>query len=262
MAQTIRAYRVRQATGPTGQPYENLVFADPSSRIPSGQTGATAGLWDDCPLLPFLSDPSYAISYETTFLGSTATSDAIGGWTTTKATSGAVTIDATKGLKIDAGAVTAGQGVNLQMIQTAFTPTTNKPIWMEGKILFGTLASLKIQFLFGLAAAQTALITSNAVGTDDKAAFDGVTTTGVITTDTTTATATTATGFTIVSATAYKLGMKLTPTACDFWVNGVKVGTSVATLPVAALAPSIVVQGNATVQPIAYLQWLRVFQPR
>jgi hypothetical protein len=265
MTQKIRYYRVRQDSGPTGQPLENMVIADSANRIPAGQAGATPGLWDDCLIGPSLYDPSYAIGYESNFLGTTPATSVIPGWTTTIATSGSVTTSATGGgLIVSAGAVTAGQGINLQMIATAFTPTANKPIWLEGSLKFtGLSATPKVQFLFGLAAAGTTLVTGNAVGTEDKAAFAGVSTTGVILRNTTlSTTATTGTGFTVVDTTTYKLGMKVTTTSVDFWLNGTLLGTSITNIPAAALAPSLVVQGNATVTSVVTLQWLKVFQPR
>ncbi len=257
---TIRDERIR----PTGFGGDSiLVTADTSFRDPY----LTPGLWDDCPLRVerMCFDPNYGKFYQSNYLNVTPASNAIGGFTTTVATSGTVTTSATGGgLVISAGAVTAGQGINLQMIQTAFTPTASKPIWMEGSVAFSGLAATpKVQFLFGLAAASTTLIASNAVGTGDQATFSGVSTTGVMTANTTlSTTATTATGFTIANNTTYKLGIKLTTTAAYFWVNGVLVTTNIANIPAAALAPSVVVQGNGTVTPVATLQWLQVFQQR
>lgn len=259
MAEIVRAYRQRFPVGPSGAAFENLIFADSQYRVPP----TTSGLWDDCPSLVHLSDPSYAYSYVNDFTGSTPASNTIGGWTSTIATSGTATASATAGLAVSAGAVTAGQGVNLQMARTPVTMATGKAAWLEGQFTFTGLTSLKIQFLFGFAAAQTALITGSAIGTDDKAAFDGVTTTGVIQTDTTLATAsTTGTGFTIVNNGVYKLGIKLTPTAASYWVNGVMVTTTTTNIPAAALAPSLVVTANASVTPVVNVNWLKFFSIR
>ncbi len=231
----------------------NLFFRD---TVNSPTVGSS--MWENFPWTVFYSDPSVITHLDQQFMGTTPASDAIGGWTTTKVTTGAVTLDAVKGLKVDSGAVTATQGVNLQLTRTPFTIAANKPVWIEGKIRFEGQASLKIQFLFGLAAAQSALIATSAVGTDDKVAFDGVVTNGVILSDACTAsTAGTGTGFTIANNTAYKLGIFATTTKADFWVNGVIVKSLTANIPTAALAPSLVVQANATVQPICYVDWIR-----
>lgn len=216
------------------------------------------GLWENFPRLAILSDPSVGQEYLQNFLGVTPASNTIGGWTFTQATAGTVTLDATNGLKFDAGAVTANQGVNLQMTRVNHTPTASKGIWLEGSFKFTALTSLKIQFLFGFVTAQTACISGGAIATDSKVAFDGVTTTGVIQSDTTSAaTVTNGTGFTIVNNTTYVLGIYATTTQASFYVNRVLVSTSTTNLPSVALAPTITVQANATVEPVVYVNWLR-----
>ena len=233
---------------------QNLFFRD---TVLSPAIGAS--LWENCPLLALRSDPSIGTLYEQNFLGVTPSSDAIPGWTTTKVTSGAVTLDAIKGLSIDSGAVTAAQGMQMQLTSTAVTIASGKPVWLEASIRFEGQSSLKIQFLFGLCAIDTTLIAASAVDTTEKAAFDGVTTTGVIVSDCTlAATSGTGTGFTIVNNTVFKLGIYATTTAVQFWVNGAVVKTLTANIPTAAMSPSIVVQANATVQPICLVRWLRM----
>lgn len=260
MPETVRAYRTHTSTiaGPTGAPYENLVFKDTALSPAVG-----GSLWDSCPSLVDLCDPSLAFDLNTDWFGVTPATNNIGGWTTTTVTSGAVTMDATKGLKIDAGATTANQGVNLQGNRTFAQLAANKAVWMEGSFNFTGLTSLKIQFLFGLVAAQTACIASGAVGTDDKIAFDGVTATGVLQADcTASATTTNGTGVTLANSTSYRLGLYATPNNVDFWVNGAKVSSVTANIPTSALAPTVVVQSNGTVQPVVYCSWLRVFALR
>jgi hypothetical protein len=257
MAEIVRFNRIRTAGGPAGSTtaYENLIARDTSLSPTLGTS-----MWESCPLLALRQDPSVGTILEQNFLGVTPATNAIPGWTTTTATSGAVTLDAVKGLKIDAGAVTAGQGVNIQLTSTPFTVAAGKPVWMEASVRFESLTSLKIQFLFGLAAIQTALITSNAVGTDDKIAFDGVTTAGTIVGDVTASTTSgTTTGLTLVNTTSYKLGIYAQTTGVIFYVNGAQVGSTVtANIPTAALSPSFVVQANATVQPLVYVRRLMV----
>jgi len=256
MAEIVRWNRTRYAGGPAGSttPYENLIARDTSLSPALGTS-----LWETCPLLALRSDPSVGTIFENNFLGVTPATNAIGGWTTTTATSGAVTLDAAKGLKLDAGAVTANQGVNLQLSSTPFTVAAGKPVWFEASVRFESLTSLKIQFLLGLAAIQTALITGGAVGTDDKIAFDGVTTAGTITSDCcSSATSGTGTGLTLVNSTTYKLGFYATTSGVDFWVGGTKVQTLSANIPTTALSPSLVVQANGTVQPLVYIRRIMV----
>jgi hypothetical protein len=217
-----------------------------------------ASLWEDFPALVALAEPSLFTILEENFLKVTPSANAIPGWTTTTATSGAVTLDATKGLKIDAGATTANQGVNLQLSSNRFTVAAGKPVWFEGRVRFEGLSSLKIQFGFGLAAIQTAIITGGAVGTDDKIAFDGATTAGTIVSDAcASATSGTGTGFTIANNTTYKLGFVAQTNRVDFWVNGAVVQSLTSNIPTSALAPFITVKANGTVQPVCYLERLK-----
>lgn len=218
-----------------------------------------SSLWETCPLNALRDDPALGAVYREEWLGVTPASSVIPGWTTTQATSGTVTVDTAKGLKVEAGAVTAGQGINLQMNRLAFTIAANKPVWLEASVRFEGMTSLKIQFLFGLAVAGTTLITSNAIGTDEKAAFAAVVTNGVILSNATlSATAGTGTGFTIANNTTFKLGIYATSSAIQYWVNGAVVATLTANIPTAPLSPAIVVQGNATVTPAVYFKNLMV----
>lgn len=247
MPRRVRAYRI----DPTG--VGNLCFRDTTISPALG-----ASLWEDCPLLPMVSDPAIGTILDENFLRVTPSSNAIPGWLTTLATSGAVTLDATKGLKIDAGAVTANQGVNLQLTSNRFAVAANKPVWFEARVRFENLATPNVQFLLGLAAIQTALISAGAVGTHDKIAFDGVTTTGAIASDCrASGTQTTGGGLTFANNTTYKLGFKATTTEVKFWVNGSVVATIATNIPSAALAPAIVVQANAVAQPNVFLERLR-----
>ena len=254
MAEIVRYNRTRYSGGPAGSttPYENLIARDTALSPALGTS-----LWETCPLLALRSDPSVGTIFDHNFLTVTPATNAIPGWTTTTATSGAVTLDAALGLKIDSGATTANQGVNLQLTSTPFTVAAGKPVWFEGQVKITGISGLKIQFLFGLAAIKTTLIATGAVGTDDKIAFDGVTSTGVLTSDCcSSSTSGTGTGVTVANNGIYKLGFYATSTNVDFWVNGVKVSSLTANIPTSALAPSIVVQSNGTTQPIVYLKRL------
>lgn len=217
-------------------------------------------LWAGCPIDSIASSPGYGQIYNFTSAGAAVTSNVLGGWGFTSVTSGAITLDATKGLKIDSGATTGNQGVNTQLGFQNWQFATNKPMWLEAQFQFTGMTTLAIQFLFGWAAAQTALIASGTIGTDAKVAFDGVpTTTGIIQTDTTaSATTTNGTGFTIANNGTYVLGIYVDTAKASFYVNRVLASQSTTNLPSAtALTPSIVVQSAGTVQPIVFMRWLR-----
>lgn len=226
--------------------------------------GAT--VWEQAPLAAFYSDPGAWTELYQDFVQLTVASNTFGGWTFTAATSGSGASDTTvpSGVyKLDAGAVTAGQGVNFQLNQIPFKLHATLPTVFETRVKWTGLTSLKVQALVGLAAIQTALITGNAVGTDDKIAFAGVTTTGVLSGNTTaSATATTGTGLTIVNSTWYRLGFVATTAAVKFYVNGSLVSTSTTNIPTAALSPSFVNQANATVQPVLNIDYVKVLGPR
>lgn len=210
-----------------------------------------SSLWEDCPLPAIMSNPTIGVVSDWQFMNVTPATSVIPGWTTTIATSGTVTNDATLGLKVDAGAVTANQGINIQQISTRYKIQTNKPVWFEARFrTSGFSATPRVQFLVGIAAASTALITAGAVGTQEKVAFAGVTTTGVILANTTLAsTATTGTGFTFADTTVYKVGFKASSTSVAFYVNDALTATLTTNIPVGFMAPSITVQAHGTVTP-------------
>lgn len=225
--------------------------------------GAT--VWEQAPLPAYYSDPASFVHMFQDFTEVTAATNTIPGWTFTQATSGTIVQDTTNpsgALTLDAGAVTAGQGVQIQLAQLPFKLHATLPTVFEARIKY-TLASLKVQTFVGLCAAQTAIITGNAFGTDDKIGIGGVTTTGVLSSNTTAATvATTGTGKTIVTATWYRFGFVATTTLVTFYVDGVAVSTSKTNIPTAALAPSVVVLSNATVTANASLDYIRILAPR
>lgn len=226
--------------------------------------GAT--IWEQAPTAAYYSDPGGFIELFQDFLQTTAASNTVPGWTFTQATSGTIVQDTANpsgALTLSAGAVTANQGVQIQLAQLPFKLHATLPTVFEARVKFTGLTSLKLQAFVGLCAAQTAIITGGAVGTDDKIGFSGVTTTGVLTGNTTAATvATTPTGLTLVNSTWYRLGFVATTTLVTFYVNGVAVSTSTTNIPTAALAPSVVLLANATVTPIMSLDYIRVFGVR
>lgn len=236
--------------------WDALLGVPPSTPYP---TTSARSLWDAFPRQAVASDPGYGQLYRLNSQGVTFASNTIPGWTFTQATSGTITLDTAKGVKFDTGAVTAGQGVNWQQTYVNGIIATNKNIWLEAQFNFTALTSLKLQFLFGLAVAGTTLITGNAVGTESKIAFDCVTTTGAVLCDVNTSgTNTTAAAFTIANSGTYVLGIIATTTQCLFFVNRILVQTITTNIPAnVALTPSIVLQGNATVEPIVFMPWLQ-----
>lgn len=263
MAEVVRQHRLRYAGGPAGTttPFENLVWRDTSLSPALGSS-----VWESCPMLPIEADPFVGIRYFEDFAAQTIASNTIGGWTYTSATSGSITLSTTLGggvALISAGAVTANQGSTWQMAQPSWTVGTTKRIWAETYLQFTGLSTTpKVQFAWGLAAAgSSALITAGALDTTkDFIGFAGVSATGVITANTQASSVATTptTGFTIADSTFYRLGIFASPTSVSFYVNGVVVSTSTTNIPAGQLAPIYVMQANATVTPVANVDYLRV----
>jgi len=250
MASTASSFRY-------GIPY----YYEPTAGVLPGST-----VWEQSGLPFYFADPGAWVRFHEDFEKITIASNTFGGFTFTSATSGSVAADATVPngvIKIDAGAVTAGQGVNFQCNQIPVKLHATLPTVFEARVKFTALTSLKVQALVGLAAIQTALITSNAVGTDDKIAFTAVTTSGAVLYNTTaSSTATTGAALTLVNATYYRFGIVATTSLVTFYVNGVSVGSSSTNIPTAALSPSFTCQANATVQPVMHVDYVSVLAPR
>lgn len=208
-------------------------------------------------------DPYPIVEYANDFAGVTPATNTINGWTFTSVTSGGITEDTTNPngvLVITAGAVTAGQGVNWQLTASPFKIAANKPLAFEVKGKFSGLSTTpKVQFFAGVAEQTTALITSNAFATKDRIGIGGVSTTGVLTGQNRGGgTAVTGTGVTIADVTDYRLGFYATSSQIDYYVNGAIVSSQTTQVPTGALAPIIVMQGNATVTPVFNLDYIRV----
>jgi hypothetical protein len=229
------------------------------------------GLWQTCPILEYLHDPSIGVYYDEGFTSYNAAATT-GDWTLTQATSGTATIaTAAPGrLSIDAGATTDNQGVNLQRLKAAFVPAANKSLWYETKVTLtaSTPPVTRAQLFIGLAASDTTIIAAGAQSTNNRIGWqilDGALLVSSFTCDKA-GTGTTATGHTFVAATAVRLGFFYDGVAdtVQQYINGVATGSAVATanIPKAAIYPSFVVQSDGTDQPILHVDGLRIFQLR
>lgn len=223
-----------------------------------------AQIWERFPVLSTRCDPFAAFYHMNDFDGVTPASDAIGGWTTTKVTSGTVTQETSAGqslLLLSAGAVTANQGVNVQLNCQPLKIVAYKPIIFEALLKFtGLSATPKFQMFVGVAAASTALIASGAMAATDRIGFQGITTTGVVTSVARGGgTAVTSTGVTVADTVFHRYGFYATSAQIDFYIDGALVGTSATSqIPTGFLAPTFVCQANATVTPVMaidYVAW-------
>lgn len=233
---------------------------------PTLSTTYTSGLWKTCPVLEWMFDNNVGVYLNDQFTSYNATATT-GDWVGTAATAGtAATGTAEPGvLVLDSGSTTQGQGMQVQRTKSAFVPAANKSIWFEAKVKLVT--SLSAQVFVGLAAADTTIIASNAVSTNNRIGWSSVTGDGVLLLNSDKAgTGTTATGTTLVAGTYQYLGFVYDGVAdtVQQYVNGVATGSAIATanIPKVVTYPSFVCQTHGTTQPLLHVAGYRVFQLR
>lgn len=226
------------------------------------------GVWKDCPLWEWQSDPSIGIYYHESWQSYDATND----WTGTQATTGSAAISTTIPgcLKMDAGATTDNQGFQIQRLKSGWIPAANKSLWFEVNLqLTATTPPVtKAQLFAGLAASDTTIIASGAMTTNNRIGWmilDGGLLVTTFTSDKA-GVATTKTGPTLVAATNIRLGFVYDGVAdtVQQYVNGAVSQTAVATanIPKLVMYPSFVCQSDATDQPNLNVMELRIFQLR
>jgi len=244
-----------------------ISFYDPTIST----TYSSSSLWRTCPLLEYLFDPSIGFLIDERW-STFDTTSSTGDYVSTAATSGTAAIDtAAPGvLKIDSGATTAAQGINLQQKKAVIIPAANKSIWAEFyiKLTATTPPVTKAQLYVGLAASDTTIIASGSQSTQNRIGWQ-IETGGLLVTTFTAdkaGVATTKTGPTLVDATLIRLGFVYDGVADTLqqYVNGATSGTAVATADIAKLAmyPSFVCQSDGTDEPILYSYGYRIFQLR
>ncbi len=229
-------------------------------------TFANGSLWQSCPLLEQLHDPSLLFLYEESFANYDATATT-GDWVATAATSGTAAISTTVpgALKLDPGATTAHQGIQIQRTKCAFLPATGKHIWFEVAVIAGT--GLTLETFLGLAAIDTTIIASGSMSTNNRIGWTGVAGDGVVQFDCDKAgTGSLTTGTTLSTSATKRLGFYYDGTADTIqqYINGVKVGSAIATTYVSksVMYPSFVCQTSGTTQSTLTISGLRIAQLR
>ena len=219
-------------------------------------------LWESCPMLPWLCDPSIMQHYFEDF---TAFPKATDTWILTQATTGTGVAGAGPGgvLTIDAGAVTDGQGVNLQLAGIDFLPAAGKHIWFECRVKVSEVTG---DLFFGLSEIDSTIVASSDMSTSNHIGFSSFTGDSIMLCDSNNATTRvhTLVGGTLVAATYAKLGFYVNGvTDITFWFNGVPNATKILTadIPVVGLTPSMVVHATG-VQTVATVDWIRCAQLR
>lgn len=229
------------------------------------------GLWVDCPLAEYRHDPSIGILLDDPCVSYNAQATT-GDWVGTAATSGTAATHTTipGAILLDAGATTDNQGMQIQRTKAGFIPAAGKDIWFEARVLLTatTPPVTRAQVFIGMCAADTTIIASGAMSTNDHIGWnilDGELLVSKFSCDKA-ATTNRATGHTFVAATVVRLGFKYDGTAdtVQQYINGVATGSAqvTANIPKNVIYPAFVCQSDGTDRPNMALMGLRVFQLR
>ncbi len=236
----------------------NLYFRDTVNSPAKGSS-----LWETCPILPALSDPSIMHYYFADFHSANkATED----WIITQATAGTAVAGVLAGgvFTLNAGAVTDAQGPQVQLAGVDFFPAAGKTLWFETRLKVSHITG---DFFFGLSELDTTMIASSDMSTANQIGFGSFTGDGILLCDGNKASTrvNTTAATTLVAATYVKLGFIVDGvTTITFYVNGVANATTIATasIPVVGLTPSFSVHATGTDQAVVDIDWVRVAQLR
>jgi hypothetical protein len=219
-------------------------------------------LWESFPALPFLCDPTIARVILEQFRPFVKATD---GWVLTQATSGTAVAGTSpgKGVTLDAGATTDGQGPQIQLAGLSVIPAAGKHIWFETRLKVSDITG---DFFFGLSETDTTIFAASDMTTSNHIGFSSFTGDGVLLADANKATARvhTLAVKTLVAATYVKLGFYVSGVdSITFWVDNVKNATTYTgtNIPIVGLTPSFGVHATGT-QPVVDIDYLKVAQLR
>lgn len=243
---------------------DNLGFRDNT-----GSRGVGTSLWETCPMLAWLQDPSIGYHYFDDFLTFGAST---GGYVVTNFTAGTAVVGDGPGgtLIMDAGSSTADQGVQVQLKGESFTPAAGKDIWFETKL--SMTFPTKIQLFAGIGEHDTTLFATgensmaNHIGFEMGATVQGGASAGKIQFygEKVGTRGTVADVHTVVSATSVYVGFFVDGvTSATPYVNGVA-ATALATanVPTVDMCLSLACLSEGTSQPVLTVDWVRAFQLR
>lgn len=246
-------------------------YTDPGTRRashydPTLSSDYASNLWNDCPLLEYMFDPSIGVLLNETFQSydPEATN---GDWVLTQATAGTGAISAVDPgtLVLDSNSTTDTQGVQVQRVKSMFIPAASKDLWAEWECKIADTPDY-CQFFGGLSEIDTSIIATSANSSANHIGFETVTEDGIVIAvgEKASARGSVAAAHTFADDTWVKFGFKLTGvTTAEFYVNGSSVGTlATANIPAVAMYPSFVCQTAGTNDPILHVRALRIFQLR
>lgn len=230
------------------------------------------GVWVDCPRLAMLSNPGlfHEINEDFINLKGYQSSSALGGWTYSQSSSGAIGLqDLTGGvMKLDSGGVAAGHGCQLQMLGESFALASDKELWFEGR--FKVTGASKVQMFFGFAETDGDLLKAGDLDASTEYLGFGIETGGGETYKLYTSTGATERSDEIADLTSdtyVKVGLKvdgdlnLTCYVDDSEVSLSNVATDY--LPDAQLTPTFICQSDGSaVQPLMYVDFINCVQRR
>ena len=246
--------------------------------VPSGTAGGKGPsplIWDDCPLLEMMLDPTKGYHYFDDFMGPGITPAATAseaGWTVTRLTGGSIgsVIGAGGELHI-AAAATTDQGIQAQLLNCCVIPTAGKTIWFEARISVSHIDNL---IFVGLASADSTLIASGVLDEGSPSAIGFFTDQNTTSTKYGTITEKAGNNDTtediavgLAQNTWAKVGFKVTGiTKVEFFYDGLLVETGETTASIAdavEMALSLVCQNQdgANVNTLK-VDWVRVAQLR
>jgi len=220
-------------------------------------------LWQSCPLLEMMADPTVGHVFFDDFHHLTKAAD---DWILTQATAGTAVAGTLAGgvATLNAGAVTDGQGPQIQLAGIDFQPAAGKHLWFETRLKISHISG---DIFVGLAELDTTLVATSALTTANGIGFESFTGDGVLIASSEQATArgTVAAVKTLVAATYVKLGFVVNGvTDVTFYVDGVANATMLLTanIPIVALTPSFTVHATGTDQAVLDIDWVKVAQLR
>ena len=232
--------------------------------------GSDTDMFRTCPWLRAVSDPAFAVTFFDDFMAFDDTDD----WIATTATTGTTACVAGFGgiIEMDSGAITQGQGEQIQLTTPSFLPAAGNTLWFEARLKV-TDTITKVQMFAGLSDIDTEIITSNDVGASDYIGWlldDSQQTADESTPYLSLNSAAgseefgTANTTAMVEDTYIRLGFILDGiTTLTPYLNGTA-GTAitVSSIPLIPLTPSFVCQTNGTNDPIMSVDWVKVCQLR
>jgi len=263
------------------------ILAELGARIlPSGTLGKGPSplIWDSCPLLDILMNPAKGWAWLEDFIGPNALlaggSTDVHGWDVTVASTGTYGQSESLiegALSLAAGAVTAGQGVNVQLKHLPIILAASVTTYFEARVKSNAMSGADLSQIFvGLHETDTAIMAANiyTTGAADNSGVgfyqDSAGTQNKM--DTTTqkndgAADVGADLVTVFDDTDYHtLGVLIDGvTSIKFYADGVLVKTSAtaANIPDGiTLFPSVVCQADGTVSATLDIDWIRIAQKR